>query len=229
MILKYPVAGIAERCTNRQNNGMHIVLRDEHRRRLFSVEVDLSSPPTIVHSPAGDGKVAHLNWDRALDDDHCLRRCPACGCPHLFVQKAAPQLMGFVLVFLAAVVALGLYHVGGYAFAALLVVGVVVMVSGVVYVLSPRELVCYGCRSVFRGMPIRRDHPHWQKSLDERYRPSEKGDVVARVQDSPGADVSAKDRPTDRGESPEQRIHEEPSFKGASDAERADGEEARSR
>lgn len=207
---------IAEPSVRRQNNPMRIVLRNDRRQRLFAVDVDLSSPPTIVHSSAEDGQVAHLDWDRVLDDERHLRRCPACGCSHLFAHKVLPQWAGLGLIVLAAVMAMGLYYLGNSMWAALLVLVGVLAVDGAIYVVAPRELVCYRCHSAFRGMPIRRDHARWQKSLSERYRLSEgNGDAGspagasgrASAGEGGGMDASGQVDQPDGAGAPDRREH----------------------
>lgn len=148
---------------------MRIDLRDERRQRLFSVEVDLLSPPAVVRPPDGQGPAVHLDWDRALDDEHHLRRCPACGCVDLFARKRLPQLTAFALLLLAAVVVMLLLGVEQVGLVAALL-GVMLVLDVGIFLFSPRELVCYRCHSVFRGVPIRRDHPGWQSAVGERYR-----------------------------------------------------------
>ncbi|MEX2389501.1 MAG: hypothetical protein WD534_16615 [Phycisphaeraceae bacterium] len=147
---------------------MRIELRNERRQRLYAVHVDLEDPPTVVRSPDALGPTVHLDWDRALDDEHHLRRCPACGCGELFARKRMPQVTGFVLILLAAVVAMVLFGIGEPGLAVLvllLVLGVDVMI----FLFTRRELVCYRCRSVFSGMPISRRHAAWENAVGERY------------------------------------------------------------
>ena len=154
---------------------MHIELRDERRERLFAVDVDISDPPAIVHAPDGQGQAVHLDWDRALDDEQHLRHCPVCGCPELFARKTLPQLTAFAVVVLAAIVSMVLYGIGQPG-AALAVFLVVVAIDAAIYLFTQRALICYRCRSRFTGMPIRRDHPGWDKALGEQYPPADVSD-----------------------------------------------------
>lgn len=180
---------------------MHIVLRNGRRETLFRVEVDLTSPPTIVHPPSGGGTAVHLDWDRALDDEHHLRHCPVCGCRHLFARKQLPQLTGFALIVLAAIIATGLYA-GEQTVAAVLVLMVVVALDLGIFLFARRELVCYLCRSSFHDMPIRRGHPRWQRTLGQRYARAEppklrrppRGENAATVDESAAAPEPQRSR-----------------------------------
>ncbi|MEX0745613.1 MAG: hypothetical protein WD118_08415 [Phycisphaeraceae bacterium] len=148
---------------------MRIDLRNERRQRLYTVYVDPEDPPAVVRSPEqGDASAVHLDWDRALDDERHLRRCPACGCPDLFLRNQLPQLTGFVLIIFAAVVAMVLLGIGevGLAVLVLLLVGAV---DVGIYFFTRRVLVCYRCRSEFSGMPISRGHAKWEKGTGEKY------------------------------------------------------------
>jgi hypothetical protein len=185
---------------------MHIVLRNHRRQLLFAVEVDPSSPPTIVQPPNGEGFAVHLDWDRALDDEHHLRRCPVCGCAHLFAQKAVPQAAGLTIIGVAAVTALALYF-AGLVWTGALVFAAGAAVYGALYVFARRELVCYRCHSVYHDMPIRRDHPRWQRALSERYRPSKST--------APPPDDTDDDAPDDPQHAPDPQRSDEPSRSGA--------------
>ena len=150
---------------------MRINLRNVQRARLFGVEVDPCQPPTVVRPSGRDGPVVHLDWDRAIDDDQHLRRCPACGCADLFACKQVPQLTSFALIVLAAVISMVLFGLRLVRWA-LLVLAVVLAIDLAIYVFGARMLVCYRCHSEYRRTPIRRDHPSWQTAVAERYRRS---------------------------------------------------------
>lgn len=147
---------------------MRIDLRNERRQRQFAVHVDLHDPPAVVKPPSGQGPAVHLDWDRALDDELHLRHCPVCGCGDLFTRKRMPQLTGFVLILLAAVVAMVLFGIGE-AGLAVIVLAVVLAVDVLIYLFTRRVLVCYRCRSEFSGMPISRRHTGWENAVGERY------------------------------------------------------------
>ena len=155
---------------------MHIELRNQRREHLFAVEVNLSDPPAIVHDPAGGGQAVHLNWDRAIDDEQHLRRCPVCGCADLFKRKPLPQLTAFAIVVLAAVVAMLVHGIGDQPMLALAVFLAVSAVDIAIYLFTPRQLVCYNCRSAFSSLRIRRDHPRWDKTLGDQYPPPDERD-----------------------------------------------------
>ncbi len=139
---------------------------------MFTTVVDTAKPPTVVRGPANserEGQEVFLNWDRAMDDEGHLRRCPVCGCRELFVRKDFPQLTGFAIVAMAAGVALYLFATDLMPWAVLLMAGIVVL-DVIIYFFTGRCLVCYRCRSEFRDLPIRKDHPGWDLAIGEKYR-----------------------------------------------------------
>ncbi len=177
---------------------MRIDLRNPQRQRLFTVDVDPANPPTVVRAPgttladgttpeslpgsahaaapasppAVAGHAVHLNWDRAIDDEQHLRHCPACGCEELYVRHEMPRLTAFVMVAMAAVIAIVMLGLGQLTHA-LIVLGVVGLIDAGVYLFfSGKVMVCYRCRSEYRGMPIGRDAKVWETSQEDRYRPT---------------------------------------------------------
>lgn len=157
---------------------MRIDLRNPDRQRLFTVEVDPTSPPTVVRGEAEDPAegdqsathAVHLNWDRAVDDEGHLRRCPACGCEDLYMRQVFPRLTAFVMIALAAVIAIVMLGIGRLHYA-LIVLGTIGLVDAGVYLFfSGKVLVCYRCRSEYRDMPIGREARAWQADVDERQR-----------------------------------------------------------
>lgn len=163
---------------------MRIDLRNAQREKLFTVEVDPASPPTVVRGTveshadgeeahaAGTSHAVHLNWDRAVDDEKHLRRCPACGCEDLYARHEFPRLTAFVMIALAAVVAIAMLGLGQLHYA-LIVLGLVGLVDAGVYLFfSGKVLVCYRCRSEYRDLPIGNEARSWRAELDERYRPA---------------------------------------------------------
>ncbi len=158
---------------------VRIDLRDPQRQRLFRVEVDPKRPPAVVrreptpaaatpsnHSAASD---VYLDWEKAFDDQGFLRKCPVCSCRELFVRKDFPQVTGFLLVVLVAVIAVALFA----ADQVVLAVGVLIAVAlldCVIYFFTGKCLVCYRCRSEFRQLPIRHSHRGWELATGEKYR-----------------------------------------------------------
>lgn len=179
------------------NARVKIDVHNERRERLFRVEVDAADPPSVVKPPS-DGRAngdretpapgdatadgdqpreMYLDWDQAIDDLGHLRRCPVCGCRELFARKDFPQVTGFVIVVLAALVAMWLFVGARQVIAGLGVLAAVALIDAVVYLFAGRCLVCYRCRSEFRDTPIRKDHPGWELAIGEKYRdaPQETG------------------------------------------------------
>ncbi len=157
---------------------MRIDLRNPKRQRLFTVEVDPASPPTVVRGQVEDAAegeqgaahAVHLNWDRAIDDEQHLRRCPACGCEDLYMRQVFPRLTAFVMIALAAVIAIVMLGLGPLHYA-LIVLGTIGLVDAGVYLFfSGKVLVCYRCRSEYRDMPIGRDARLWRADVDERHK-----------------------------------------------------------
>jgi len=152
---------------------MRIDLRNPNRQRLFSVEVDLAGPPTVVKGTAEDSddeQSVHLNWDRAIDDEQHLRRCPACGCDDLYTRNRFPRLTAFVMIAFAAAVAVVLLGLG-QLYLTLVVLGVLGLIDVGAYVFfSGKLLVCYRCHTEFHDTPIGRGARPWQPDLEERYR-----------------------------------------------------------
>lgn len=151
---------------------MRIELRNDQRHPLFAVHVNLDDPPAVVRPADADGPTVHLDWDRALDDEHHLRHCPACGCPDLFARKRMPQLTGFVLILLAALVAMVLFGIGEVILALLVLVFVLAVDVGI-YFFTRHVLVCYRCHTQFSGMPIERAHVGFDNATADRHRPAE--------------------------------------------------------
>lgn len=157
---------------------MRIDLRNSARQKLFTVDVDLSNPPTVVRGVIEDGpeevrgkqQAVHLDWDRAVDDEQHLRRCPACGCEDLYARQVFPRLTAFVMIALAAVVAIVMLGLSELHYA-LIVLGVVGLVDVGVYLFySGKVLVCYKCHSEYRDLPIGREARAWRAEMEERYR-----------------------------------------------------------
>lgn len=144
-------------------------IRDLERRHVLSVEVDDKDPPTVVRSAEGQGPQITLDWDQAMDDERHLRKCPVCSCRELFVRRDFPQVTGFVVVLLAGVVAVVLFA-QGQELTSISVLGIVALLDLVIYFFTGQCLVCYRCRSEFRGVPIGPEHKPWELAIGEKYR-----------------------------------------------------------
>ncbi len=160
---------------------MRIQIHDPNRRdrhRAFSAEIDLRHPATVVHRPHVNPNAPHesgreeiyLDWDQTLDDHGHLRRCPVCGCRDLYTRKDFPQITGFVILLLAAVVAIVLF---GFAqqWLALGIFILVLLLDLGIYFFANRCLVCYQCKSEYRDVDIGPHHAKWEMATAERYRP----------------------------------------------------------
>lgn len=172
---------------------MHALLKDEFRRKLGEVDIDLSQRPTRLR-PAGMQRDLFLQWDGVLDDSGQLRTCLACGCHDLYAEKAFPQVTGFVVVLAFTGAALGL--LGQNIPLPVLVGMTVVLIADVaILVFSKRRLVCYRCRSVYRDLPIARYHRSWDRSIAERYPPPTREQLV----DAAAVDDEAQQPPRQSG------------------------------
>jgi hypothetical protein len=148
---------------------MELEARDPHDRRpLGRASIDPADRPTVVRlgvdGAAGD---LFLDWEGALDDAGRLRRCPVCRNANLFRQRSIPAVTPFVIVLAFAGMVLALL---GYADDPRVLIGLVaVLVIDIALLLLARTwLVCYRCRSRFRGLPIARQHRKWDAEVASR-------------------------------------------------------------
>ncbi|MHC4106716.1 MAG: hypothetical protein ACYSTY_01385 [Planctomycetota bacterium] len=162
---------------------MQIDLRDRSRNRIGRIDLDPALRPTRVGLVESGGEV-FLDWETAVDDAGHLRRCVACGCPEVFREKAFPPATGFVvaLAFAGAVI-------GALGFATqppvLMAMGVVLAFDIAILVFSRQRLVCYRCRTSYRGLPIARYHRRWDRATADRYPARSEGPPLAPAQVAP--------------------------------------------
>jgi len=155
----------------RESSLVQIIVRDNPASPPERVEVDLRDPPPVVRPAQHPGLTAalSLDWDRALDDNRHLRRCPVCRCEDLYVRNPVPRMTAFILIVLAAAVAMVLYGIDleGWAIGALLVV---LLIDLTILLVSRPALVCYRCKTQYRRLKIPRAQPRWDAAVAERYR-----------------------------------------------------------
>jgi hypothetical protein len=153
---------------------MRIELYDFDGRPQARLVVDPKSPPSAVSVP-GPREVLYeryLDWDRALDDQGRLRKCPACGCPELYVRRLFPPLTGFVVVMVIGLLCFALYGLEVVPTTPLLVIGALIVLANIIFaLLSPRYLVCYSCSSRYHDTKISRDHGEWDAAVAARHPP----------------------------------------------------------
>ncbi len=140
------------------------------------IDVDPALRPTRVKVVETDKEV-FLNWDTAVDDSGQLRRCVACGCADLFVEKVFPVVTGVVVVLAFAgfiVGALGFLNVIPFAGSpyVLEAMGVILILDVAILLFSRRRLVCYQCRSSYHQIKIARYHRSWDRAVAERHPPT---------------------------------------------------------
>jgi hypothetical protein len=109
-----------------------------------------------------------LHWETALDDAGQLRRCVACGCTDLFIEKAFPMVTGAVVALAFIGAAMGAV---GLAEAPPVLVGmaIVLVLDVAILIFSRRRLVCYRCRSTYRDLPIAPYHRPWDRSVADHH------------------------------------------------------------
>lgn len=149
---------------------MKITLRtkDTQQRVIIQTE-DGSTPPTMIKFPGEDQQQIALDWNGAIDDEKCLRRCPVCTCKDMYVSNSFPQITALVSIALAAVICLIMvYH--KLMLPAIIVLAVVVVVDVLIFLFKKPALICYDCRSEFRKMPIAKYHHRWEQGIGERYK-----------------------------------------------------------
>lgn len=138
------------------------------------VEVDPASPSRVVQGNGPDGQAheQYLEWDRTLDDEGNLRRCPACSCEDLYRRSTAPPVTGFLMVVLVGLICLLLWGVGDAPIGLVISVMVTLAFANVLIVMFAKHyLACYRCESRFFDVGIPRGRHEWDASIAERYRP----------------------------------------------------------
>jgi hypothetical protein len=141
---------------------MRMRLRDLDGRDLGTASADPSSRPPRVTAEARDGRrrEVYLDWERALDDAGCLRKCVACGCGRLYRRRTPVWFSPFALVLASAgVVAAVMGHSSDPLVLGALIVLVLVDVAVLAFV--PTRLVCYRCGTSYRGARVARMHRAW--------------------------------------------------------------------
>jgi hypothetical protein len=106
--------------------------------------------------------------DGAIDGRR-IRRCLVCPSTELFVRKDFPQRLGVTLVvlgFVASSVAYAQYHVL-WSFAILFVTA---LVDLGLYIVMGESLHCYRCHAEYRGFEGGAEHGRFDLETHERYR-----------------------------------------------------------
>lgn len=148
---------------------MRLAVNDINREPLGTASVDESARPSSITLDGG-GRTILLQWEGALDEQGRLRRCPVCGCREIFRRQDFPQRLGLILVIgtiIAAVVLIALWQVI-WAMGVLLAA---VVIDRIICVFTRECLVCYRCRTEFRGVTIDGSHEAWNLATGEKYRP----------------------------------------------------------
>ena len=160
-----------------QNRGVIIDLKTVSRESLFRVTLADGERPALATPPAGDSSSpVKLDWTDAVDAHGTLARCPVCQCGEMFVRRDFPQGVGLAIVVTAAVASAVLFAMNRIITCMAVLLGAVVA-DRVIAIFTGRCIVCYRCRSEFRGLPIPHDYPTWDLSTGEKYRDSSGGDA----------------------------------------------------
>jgi hypothetical protein len=154
-----------------------IDINNVNRVPLFRVTIAPSEKPAQVSPPTGTpGDAVPLDWTDAVDGQGTLNRCPVCRCDELFSRRDFPQRLGLTIVVVCAVASIVLFFMGQIIWCMAVLLAAVVA-DRVISLFTGKCIVCYRCRSEFRGLPIPRDYPTWDLSTGEKYRdhPGEAG------------------------------------------------------
>lgn len=151
------------------NEDVKLYPRNHLGQLLPPVEVDAKQPPGIIRDAGDPSREVFLDWAGAIDDQGHIRKCPVCECTEFFVRKNLPQVTAFVLVLIAAAIAVAFYAADNLL-AALLVLGTVVIVDLLIFFFAGRNVICYQCRTEFSQIPIAKNQQPWQAHVGERYR-----------------------------------------------------------
>jgi len=149
---------------------MRIEVRNSERQLLTKVDIDPDKLAYTVTPPDRNAPSINLDWSQAFNEQGSLHRCPVCTCRELYVRKNFPHAMGLATVVVAAVSAVCMFAFRQIIWG-LAVLGGVALIDAMIYPFSKRCLVCYRCRSEFKDLPIEVNHPGWDLSTGEKYRP----------------------------------------------------------
>jgi hypothetical protein len=151
---------------------MRIDLRDTSRTPLGRITLDPSLRPTRVlvsqQDQSSSQREVFLNWDAAIDDAGRLRACVSCGCRDLFREKSFPAVTAIIVLLAFLGSAVGLLGLTDTTLKQLGLV-VILLVDVALLVFSRSRLVCYRCRTSYRGLQIARYHRPWDRSTSDRY------------------------------------------------------------
>lgn len=151
---------------------MLIDMNNRQGERLTRLRIDLTDPPPVVHIQKEGRAVEehYLDWDGAFDDESHLRKCVACNCTDLYVQRIYPAITGFIVVLIVAVLG-ALFHQLAKAPIEVVVGALiaVVVVNGLITFFSPKCLVCYRCGSRFLGTHVSRNRKGWDAATAKHH------------------------------------------------------------
>jgi uncharacterized paraquat-inducible protein A len=86
-----------------------------------------------------------------------VRSCAACGHDRLYIQKDFNRNLGLAIVVAGSVISVILFALG-YAFSAIVTLGVTALIDVLVYAMVGSVTVCYVCHTIYRGFPKNPEH-----------------------------------------------------------------------
>ena len=90
-----------------------------------------------------------------------VEACPQCGCREFYRQKNFPRPVGLAIVIIG--IALSFFTYGLSLIA-------VALLDGIIYLFLPWTLVCYQCRTKFRGVAIPKEIRPYDHHTGDRFR-----------------------------------------------------------
>ena len=153
---------------------MVLLLPGEGQGRRDGARIPHGERP--VRLETAGGRAVFPDWDQALDDSGCLRRCLLCGESHMYRQKRLPQLTGLVVVLAFTLALLSILGLVGGPIVLACMVGVLLLDVGIL-LYAPVSLACYGCHTEYRNLRIGHWHKPWNRAMAGRFQdtPNEPG------------------------------------------------------
>jgi hypothetical protein len=149
---------------------VRFIVHNTQGQRLFEAEaaVNLKHQPACLRDPNGEHPEVYLDWDRTLDDQGRLRRCPICGCPDLYQRPDFPRLTVFLIILAAGTLVMAFAGIAWFI-AGLILLALVGLLDLGLYLFTGQSIVCYRCGSEFRGVPKGGSYRRWDSSVAEKY------------------------------------------------------------
>lgn len=95
-----------------------------------------------------------------INRDSIFKKCPICGCPYFYGQKDFNKVLGLAIMFVGVCLA---------PFTYCLSLPVLSFFDWLLYRRVPNMVVCYDCRSEFRGFEVPADMEGFKHFLAEKF------------------------------------------------------------